>query len=217
VVRNGGGSLMLTAAHVVGSLSAAHSLEQYEVLHGTNPDCPQAGDPRIGEVIESHPPQPCEEITLDACLVQIDDHVTLGRKVRGRVVSGRARDLTGVDDYVTVFKRGINAPKLTKGLLDPTFESLKVEMPQGKGKTLVRHYLRGWFVHGDGRPFARPGDSGSIVVDEDDCVVAMVVALLAKDPQAPEAQDLAFVIPICDVLTELKVRLTGPDRPCTLA
>jgi hypothetical protein len=45
----------------------------------------------------------------------------------------------------------------------------------------------------------------------------MVVALLAKDPQAPEAQDLAFVIPICDVLTELKVRLTGPDRPCTLA
>lgn len=89
---------------------------------------------------------------LDACLVRVDDHVRLGRVVRETVISGRARDLSGLDDLVTVVKRGINTPGLTRGLLDPTPASLNVMLPQPGGQPIVRDHLQGWFVHGeDGR------------------------------------------------------------------
>lgn len=208
---------MLTAAHVVGSLSAAHSLGQREVLLRSGVAAIPSGDPKIGDVVQSSPAEPSEEVLLDACLVRIDDHVTLGRVVRGAPISGRARDLSGVDDLVTVFKRGINTPGLTRGLLDPTPASLKVVLPQPGGPPIVRDYLQGWFVHGDSVPFARPGDSGSIVVDEDECVVAMVVAL-ETDPSRPvRPEDPAFVVPILSILDGLGVQLAGPDRPCTLS
>lgn len=35
----------------------------------------------------------------------------------------------------------------------------------------------GWWVEGDDGPFAQPGDSGSIVVDEEHRVVGMAVAI----------------------------------------
>jgi len=207
---------MLTAAHVVGSLSAAHTLDQREVLLRSGVAGGSSGDPRIGEVIESAPAEPSEEVELDACLVRVEDHVTLGNVVRETITSGRARDLEGLDELVTVFKRGINTPHLTQGLLDPTPESLKVELPQSNRQPIVRDYLRGWFVYGDEHPFARPGDSGSIVVDEDDCVVAMVVALRTERHRAPRPEDPAFVVPIRDILDGLRVELVGPDRLCTL-
>jgi hypothetical protein len=106
---------------------------------------------------------------------------------------------------------------LASCVLDPTPASLKVVLPQPGGPSIVRDYLQGWFVHGDSAPFARPGDSGSIVVDEDECVVAMVAAL-ETDPQRPvRPEDPAFVIPILDILDDLGVQLAGPDRPCTLS
>jgi hypothetical protein len=210
--------LMLTAAHVVGSLSLAHPLGQREVLLGAAFARPSSGDPRIGDVIASHPAEPSEEVQIDASLVRVDEHVTLTQLVRDRITSGRPRDLSGVDDLVTVFKRGINTPRLTRGLLDPTPEAFKVVLPQsGGGGALVRDYLRGWFVYGDGVPFAQPGDSGSIIVDEDDCVVAMLVALRTEPHRPPRPEDPAFVVPILDVLDGLGVSLAGPDRPCTLS
>jgi hypothetical protein len=208
---------MLTAAHVVGSLSVAHVLGQHEVLLRTGLASTSSGDPRIGEVIDSAPAEPCEEVELDACLVRVEDHVKLGQVVRETITSGRARNLDGLNDLVTVFKRGANTPNLTQGLLDPTPESLKVELPQPHGPPIVRDYLRGWFVYGEAQPFARPGDSGAIVVDEDDCVVAMVVALRTETQRAPQVDDPAFVIPILDILDGLGVRLAGPDRPCVLS
>jgi hypothetical protein len=209
--------MMLTAAHVVGSLSSAHLLGQREVL--LLPDVAassSSGDPRIGDVVLSDPAEPTEEIRLDACLVRVDDHVTLRQVVRDTITSGRARNLEEVDDLVTVYKRG-GTSGLTQGLLDPTPESLKVELPQTGGPPVVRDYLRGWFVEGHDEPFARPGDSGSIVVDEDECVVGMVVALRTDPQRGPQLTDPAFVIPIIDILDGLSVRLTGPDRPCTLS
>jgi hypothetical protein len=208
--------MMLTAAHVVGSLSSAHLLGHREVVLRAGIAAASSGDPRIGDVIESHPPEPCEEVELDACVVRVDDHVTLGRAVRDIDASRRARDLSKVADFVTVYKRGI-ASGLTAGLLDPTPESLRVELPQADGPPIVRDYLRGWFVEGAERPFALPGDSGSIVVDADDCVVAMVVALETDPLRDPRREDRAFVVPIVDVLAGLGVRLTGPNRACTLA
>jgi hypothetical protein len=60
--------LMLTAAHVVGSLSLAHPLGQREVLLGAAFARPSSGDPRIGDVIASYPAEPSEEVQIDASL-----------------------------------------------------------------------------------------------------------------------------------------------------
>lgn len=138
--------------------------------------------------------------------------------IREHPVSRRPRDLDDESEPIIVFKRGINAPGLTEGLLDPTPESLLADLPQLGGPPIELKYLRGWFVYGtdDTHPFARAGDSGSIVVDEDDCVVGMVVALRSETPYTPKPADPAFVVPIISVLEGLGVRLVGPDRPCTL-
>ena len=69
--------------------------------------------------------------------------------MRETITPSRARDLEGLDDSVTVFERGINTPDLTEGSLDPTPQSLKVELPQSHGPPIVRDYLRGSFVYGD--------------------------------------------------------------------
>lgn len=209
--------LMLTAAHVVGSLSTAHALDERHVLLRTGVGAASSGDPVIGEVIESHPPEPCTTVELDACLVRVRDHVSLGHVVRETITSGRARDLRGLDDLVPVFKRGINTPSLTAGLLDPTPVIGRTKLLQPHGPPIVREYPNGWYVEGDGVPFAKLGDSGSIVVDEDDCVVAMIVAIRSATPHAPGVEDPAFVIPIFNILDGLNVRLAGPDRPCTLS
>ncbi len=208
--------MLLTAAHVVGSLCAAHPQGRIDVLLRTGVASTSSGDPLIGEVIESHPPAPREEVELDACIVRVGEHVSLGSVVREQAMSGRARDLMGVEDLVTVYKRGIRDPGLTRGLLDPTPVSLKVDLPQPSGPPIVRDYMRGWFVYGDEHPFARQGDSGSIVTDEDDCVVALVVALRTDTRRDLRVEDPAFVVPILDVLAGLNVRLAGPDRNCVL-
>ena len=78
---------MLTAAHVVGSLSLAHPLDQREVLLGAAFARPSSGDPRIGDVIASHPAEPSEEVQIDASLVRVDEHVTLTQLVRDTITS----------------------------------------------------------------------------------------------------------------------------------
>lgn len=207
---------MLTAAHVVGSLSAAHAFDERHVLLRTGFGAASSGDPIIGEVIESHPPEPRTTVELDACLVRVRDHVSLGHVVRETITSGRARDLRGLDDLVPVFKRGINTPSLTTGLLDPTPVIGRTKLLQSHGPPIVREYQNGWHVYGEGVPFAKLGDSGSIVVDEDNCVVAMIVAVRSESPSDPKLDDPAFVVPIVDVLDGLNVHLAGPDRACVL-
>jgi hypothetical protein len=131
---------------------------------GAMPISPVSGDPRIGEVIESHPPEPRDEVELDASLVRVDDDVKLSGIVRETVISRRPCDFDDESEPIIVFKRGSNARGLTEGLLDPTPEPLRVELPQLGGPSPERDYLRCWFVHGmDGvHPLARAGDSGSI-------------------------------------------------------
>ncbi len=107
--------MLLTAAHVVGSLSAAHGIETGEVRLMTGPATGSA-DPRIGDVAFSSPPEPEYEIELDASLVRLDSHVSLDNHVRETVTTKRPRMLDGGEDYVRVFKRGINPPGLTEGL-----------------------------------------------------------------------------------------------------
>jgi hypothetical protein len=178
------------------------------------------GDPMIGNVVLSHPAEPCDEILFDAALVAPGPGVTLTSTVRDRAVSCLTRDAeeTAVDDNpVIVYKRGINQPSLTMGLLDPVPTSLDVKSCLPDGSQVSRFYPRGYFVVGNDRPFARPGDSGSIVVDEDSCVVGLLVALRTSNSSDVQPDDSAFVVPIADLLSEIGVELVGPRRACTIA
>lgn len=218
VVDAGGRLRFITAAHVVGSLSWAHELGRTDVLMGTGSGPATAADALIGHVMCSHPAEVRDEIELDAALVQVEPHVTLNDVVQRARLSGIPRDVEATadeDDPVLVHKRGVNQPQLTHGLLAPSPESLSVNAVLADGTVAVRDYVRGYFVYGDGGPFARPGDSGSIVVDDDDCVVGLLVALRAVDPHNVTAEDPAFVVPIVDILDRLDLTLPGPQRPCT--
>jgi hypothetical protein len=168
-------------------------------------------------VLESHPPEPCRDIEIDASIVSTEPGDNLLQVVRDTATSRHPRDLNVMDDRddLVVYKRGINEPHLTSGILDCTPEALAVTMP---GSEAQRDYVRGYFVTGTDidHPFARQGDSGSIVVDDDDCVVGLIVALQTANPLDPHPQDPAFVVAITDVLAALDIELLGPDRPCAL-
>jgi len=213
VLGPNGEALALTAAHVVGSLSAAHGGDQTEVLLRRDVAF-GSGDPRLGFVRASHPPEPCEDIEIDASLVELQDDVEAGHVLRENQTSARPLDLDGISEEIVVHKRGMTIPHLTSGILDPDVRSLVISTMGG----VSREYVRGFYVYGtDEAPFAKPGDSGAIVVDEDDCVVGMIVAVKLSSPTSwsPEPDDPAFVVSMTDILGALDFRLPGADRECT--
>ena len=214
-----GRTFLLTAAHVLGSLSWAHEFDRGDVLLATNSGVPGSGDPTIGHVHLSHPSEPCEEVQLDASLISAVDGVTLSDVVREEHLSGIARNVeeTAVDDNpVIVYKRGIMEPKLTSGLLEPIATLARLESSQADGTTIVRSYPRVFFVYGDGEPFAKPGDSGAVVTDADDCVVGMLVGLRLTRSTTLDEDTPGIVVPIVNILDTLGLELLGPKRACTV-
>lgn len=204
----------LTAAHVVGSLSWAYGSGRDDVALAANSGVPGSGDPTIGHVCASHPPAPCDEVFLDAALVAPVASVTLNDVVRADRLSGIPRDVEAAEDLLVVHKRGIQG-RATEGLLEPFAASVVLESPQPDGTRIARSYPRVFLVHGVGSAFARPGDSGAVVVDDDDCVVGMLVGLRAE-AGTTEHDSPGIVVSILDILHTLGLELTGPQRPCTL-
>jgi hypothetical protein len=214
-----GTTFLLTAAHVIGSLSWAHGSERTDVLLAENSGVPGSGDPIVGHVHSSHPAEPCQEVELDVSLVTTVDGVTLNDIVREQGLSGIARDVeaTALDDNpVIVHKRGITEPKLTSGLLEPFAVSVLLESQLPGGASTWRRYLRVFRVYGDQGQFAKPGDSGAVVIDDDDCVVGMLVGLACADRTAIDENTPGIVVPIVDILETLGLELLGPKRPCTV-
>ena len=209
-----GRRLFLTAAHVVGSLSPAHGSDPIEVCLRVGAGAAGSGDPVIGHVLKSSPGEPTEDVLLDASLVLAAGNVGLSAVVRETICSKRPRDLYETMDFIPVFKRGTRSG-LTSGLLDPTPVTARVDLARADGRTF--RYEEGWWVEGDAKPFAQAGDSGAIVIDEDDCVIGMVVAVDSENMADPQATDRAFVIPIAGLIEGLEIALVGPDRPCTIA
>lgn len=212
-----GAELALTAAHVVGSLSWAHGAGRSDVWLAVASGVPGSGDPNVGQVIVSHPPEPCEDVELDVALIAPAGEVTLRDVVRAECLSGIPRDVEATaedDNAVLVYKRGSQGP-LTEGLLEPFATSVVLESPQPDGSRIARSYARVFLVHGVGQPFARPGDSGSVVIDDDDCVVGILVGLRPNNGRIDEDAP-AIVVPIIDILETLGLELLGPARPCTL-
>ncbi len=214
-----GATFLLTAAHVIGSLSWAHGSERTDVRLAENSGIPGSGDPIVGHVHSSHPHEPREEVELDASLIAAVDGVTLKDIVREQGLSGIPRDVeaTAVDDNpVIVHKRGITEPRLTSGLLEPFAVSALLESQLADGTSTLRRYLRVFRVYGDQGHFARPGDSGAVVIDDDDCVVGMLVGLACADRNAIDKNTPGIVVPIIDILETLGLELLGPKRPCTV-
>jgi len=214
VLGPGGEPLALTAAHVVGSLSAAHGDAPTEVLL-TRGVAPGSGDPRLGFVRTSHPPEPCEDIEIDASLIELEKDTEAGHVLRENQTSARPLDLDEISEEIVVHKRGMTNPHLTSGVLDPDVRSLVIPV-EATGHH--REYVRGYYVYGtDEAPFAKPGDSGAIVVDDDDCIVGMIVAvkLSSSASWTPGPDDPAFVVSMTDILGALDFQLPGADRACT--
>ncbi len=209
---------LLTAAHVVGSLSEAAE-GTGRVLYVASFGASSSADRVIGEVVLSHPDRyDVTEVGLDAALVEPADWVACSNIPRETITSCIARDVEAsaeADNPVIVHKRGFKTDQTT-GMLVPAPESLEVEGKLPDGTIVLRNYLRGYFVFGDEVPFAKDGDSGSIVVDDDDCVVGMVVAVRPARRGQITAADPAFVVPIHDIIERLDLELLGPSRSCTV-
>lgn len=214
-----GTTFLLTAAHVIGSLSWAHGSERTDVLLAENSGVPGSGDPIVGHVHSSHPAEPCQEVELDVSLITAVNGATLNDIVREQNLSGIARDVeaTALDDNpVIVHKRGITEPKFTTGLLEPFAVSVLLESQLPSGTSTWRRYLRVFRVYGDQGQFAKPGDSGAVVIDDDDCVVGMLVGLACTNMSAIDENTPGIVVPITDILDTLNLELPGPQRPCTV-
>jgi hypothetical protein len=206
---------VLTAAHVVGALGTPPDGTEVMYVAGFGVG---ATDRPIGTVVLSHPEEETSEVLLDAALVATNQSVTCTSVVNKEKTSRIPRDIATTcppGEPLIVHKRGWKTDR-TVGLLDPEEQSLDVDEQLADGTVITRNYLGGYFVVGDQEPFAEPGDSGAVVVDEDDCVLGMIVALRTKNPGTPSAEDQAFVVPIDNLITTLDIELLGPDRQCTL-
>jgi len=164
-------------------------------------------DEPIGQLLRSEPICGIDEVTMDASVIQPDPGVKLGRRVRTGNAVRRIRDIDcePVGTEVIVYKRGATQNHLTSGLLAVKSVDADITCRIGlhKHETTTRAYFDGYWIEGtDPHAFARDGDSGSIVVDEYDRLVGMVVAVTG-DGNAPG--DRAFCIPIARVLDALNV------------
>lgn len=199
---------MLTAAHVVGSLCPAY---RHGVPTSVYAGLGRAGgsiDEFVGQVIKSVPVEPELEIEIDACLISPAPHIVLSNVILEHPTPNRIREISEVpDDDLVVYKRGATQPSLTAGVLviEETDLVVDVKVKPHSIETIEREYVDGYFIHStDEFPFAKDGDSGSIVVDENGHPVGMVVAVSGK---GKKPTDKAFCVPLQKILDSLDVRL----------
>lgn len=207
-VRSDDGRQFLTAAHVVGALARAHGRTNRVYTSALGP-VPVASV-LIGHAGRSEPPTRRRVCPVDAALVTPLERVDCNRDI-GEELKAHGGYFTDIYDdalyELTVFKRGAKTG-VTRGVIVEIGAQLTTKQ-QGRQRPI--HYPFGYWVMSDedGKAFAMPGDSGSVVVTGDGRVVGMVVAM-QDAPGDPSA--LAFVIPIRPILEALDVVLIGP-RP----
>lgn len=196
-----GETVVLTAAHAIGSMSPGHGRND-RVKFGTGGQSGGSHDGILGTVLRSAPASPSNTLTVDAALVSPVNNISTSRVVRaGAKTLGTPRDLLAEapEDYVRVHKRGASTG-LTSGYLEPEAVA-HVLKDSTHGEC---NYLDGFLIEGDdGEHFAKGGDSGSVVIDDEDRVVGMVVGVLNETRRA-------FCVPIVPILEELDIHLLGP-------
>ncbi|MEJ7783478.1 MAG: hypothetical protein WKF96_01660 [Solirubrobacteraceae bacterium] len=119
-------------------------------------------------------------------------HTTHGNSRSARIPSG-VHDLRvdPPEDLVVVVKDGRVTGK-TWGMLEPVLAQERT--------TGGKRYVSGWWIEGDDEHFAKVGDSGSIVCDEDGMVVGMAVAINQPLKNDPHLTFCHAIVPIHSAL-----------------
>jgi hypothetical protein len=217
--RHGRGTMLLTAAHVIGGLFP-FSASETEVIgygdvaeadaHDTTTSAQEAIQYSLGRLRRSIPPSPSQECTVDAAIAEVTSGRELKNHVEGRPIAGvrDIREMVGAEVPVRIFGARSN---LRRGVLStaPVTEQLEL----GKGGRLVT-YRHACHIHSvDDDPFADRGDSGSIAVDDDCYAVAMVVGQASPAIGTPPP---ALAIPMAPILEELEVDVYTDESMITV-
>jgi len=198
---HGEGDVLLTAAHVVGSLAEGHDeTDRVATL----------GDQIFGQVLRSVPAVNDDqadplELEIDASIIKPKWNVRSPRVVDDVDVSGGIYDLSTHDfDAAPIFvKRGATTG-VTRGCLVDTAADFHVDT-----STRELYYPSGLLIDSMGADlFATSGDSGAIVVAEDGLVLGLVVGVFK--PTKADPSPSTFCLPIGPILDALEVDLIGP-------
>jgi hypothetical protein len=198
-------TVLLAAAHTVGALSPGFGRTN-RVMFGSSSMVGGSTDELLGQLIRSVPTAPCQELDVDAAIVRPAGGVQLRREISGGPTMGSARDLLTetLKEPIPVHKRGARTG-FTSGWLHTATTTVTLD-DATQGACL---YLDAFLIEpSSSDAFALPGDSGSIVVDDHDRVVGMVVGVLGKMQKENERPAICF--PIMPTLDALDVDLIGP-------
>jgi hypothetical protein len=202
--------MLLTAAHVIGSLFPMSTQETSVVGYGDlashEPhDTSTAPIPSINfdlaTLERSIPPERTQRCSVDAAIARISSDRELRNHLGGEPIMG-VRDIREIlDTNIQVCMYGA-ASNMRHGVLNtaPIAERLQV----GNSEHDVFYERACYISSRDERPFADRGDSGSIVVDENRHAVAMVVGLSGAS-EGPAKLTLAT--PLVPALEALEVEL----------
>lgn len=207
--RRSGEVTILTAAHVIGGLfpwpTAETAVVGYGEVHAdeehdTTTAPLAAMTSALGRLERSVPPGMALDCVADAAIARVVSDRELLNMIDGDPVS-RVREIRDVlDSFIAVRMVGARSNR-REGVLHTARVAERIRIARSDNYVFYRH---GCLIRSPDGQFAAPGDSGSIVVDEDNCAVAMVVGLFAE---APEEAPATLAVPITAVLEELDVEL----------
>jgi hypothetical protein len=197
-------TLLLTAAHAAGSLAKGFGRTD-RTMFGSGSGVGGSLDEHLGSIVRSVPPVPANDLAVDAAVIRPRRGITFTRVVDREATSGKVWDLltTPSAEPISVHKRGARTGFQSGWLYPEPADHLLVDQTQGEC-----WYRDGFYIERSSEePFALAGDSGAVVIDDNDLVLGMVVGV-ENDGRQPE--DRAFCTPIMPILDALNVDLIGP-------
>jgi len=209
--------MLLTAAHVIGGLFPM-STEETQVVgygkleseeHDTITAPVSAITVDLGRLERSVPPDRAQRCTVDAAIARVSSDRELDNHLGGQPMAEMLDIRKMLDADIAVRMCGARS-KIREGILNTAPVSERLQLGQSGFHVFYEGacYIRSL----DDEPFAIAGDSGSIVVDESDHPVAMVVGLARP---TDEHTPFALATPLAPVLQALDVELYTGQRSVT--
>lgn len=161
------------------------------------PQPPDASGRICGRLRRAVPLYPQPSVAVDAAVIKLADDVEFDNAIGGHVPTAFNDLWANPPDFdLPVLKHGA-ATELTRGTLTPIASDHRVE-------GFFPRYTSGWWAYGDDQPFAVPGDSGSMVVDEEHRLIGMAVAI--EDRRA-DSNTGTFVHGVQQIFSALRIDL----------
>lgn len=189
-------ALILTAAHCVGSL--APCFREGVVVYTGDPMIP-IGHEQVGRTIRSVPLAEADECRVDAAVIRPRASVTHDLRTDQGALRRQVRPL-GDDAFALHVSKVGGASGLTSGEVLSVEESVLLRIRDAPERSIRYESVFG--VVGVDGPFAARGDSGSVVFDDGNAIVGLVVGL-----DHSEEGDVTYCVRIEEVLVALGVAL----------